>query len=122
MDAGEKGAEAPYAPPIPGTPAGDADAAGAATPYADCTGAELYAAKCATCHGAEGKGDGPAAGALPRKPRDFSTAEFWSATSEEDIRTVILKGRPGSAMRGYPMDPPKLDSLVAYLETFKPEN
>ena len=43
VDAGEKGAGAPYAPPVPGTPRGDADAADAAPPYADCTGAELYA-------------------------------------------------------------------------------
>ena len=86
------------------------------------SGADLYAAKCATCHGSTGKGDGPAAGALPRKPRDFSTAEFWETTTEDAIRTTISKGKPGSAMRGFPMNEAKLTSLVDYLKTFKPES
>ena len=87
----------------------------------DTSGADIYAAKCATCHGTAGKGDGPAAGALPRKPADMSTAEFWEKRSESAIRTTITKGKPGSAMRGFPMSDEKLSSLVDYLKTFKPE-
>lgn len=88
----------------------------------ETTGADLYAAKCATCHGATGQGDGPAAGALPRKPKDFSTSEFWDNTTTKAIKTTILQGKPGSAMRGYPMSDDKLDALVAYLQTFKPKS
>src|SRR5262245_32267593 len=36
----------------------------------------LYEAKCANCHGREGKGDGPAAGLLVVKPRDFTSGKY----------------------------------------------
>ncbi|TXI03789.1 MAG: c-type cytochrome [Pseudorhodobacter sp.] len=36
------------------------------------TGAEDYAAYCAACHGATGKGDGEAAAGLARKPADLT--------------------------------------------------
>src|SRR5579872_4983484 len=35
-------------------------------------GPELYRAYCATCHGADGKGNGPAAEALKTKPADLT--------------------------------------------------
>jgi mono/diheme cytochrome c family protein len=35
-------------------------------------GADLFHAYCASCHGKEGKGDGPAAGALKRSPPDLT--------------------------------------------------
>lgn len=35
-------------------------------------GSELYVQYCASCHGAEGKGDGPAAGALKKQPADLT--------------------------------------------------
>ncbi len=39
-------------------------------------GRELYAAKCAVCHGSEGDGQGPAAAGLPVKPPDFRDARM----------------------------------------------
>ncbi|NHB78489.1 cytochrome c [Rhodobacter calidifons] len=36
------------------------------------TGAEDYASYCAACHGAGGKGDGPAAAGLDRRPADLT--------------------------------------------------
>ena len=35
-------------------------------------GAELYAELCSTCHGAEGRGDGPAQASLPKQAPDLS--------------------------------------------------
>ena len=37
------------------------------------TGAEDYAAYCSACHGPAGKGDGPAAAGLSRKPANLTT-------------------------------------------------
>jgi len=37
------------------------------------TGAEDFASFCAACHGASGRGDGPAAAGLDRKPADLTT-------------------------------------------------
>jgi mono/diheme cytochrome c family protein len=34
-------------------------------------GREIYASRCAVCHGEDGRGDGPAAAALPLKPPDL---------------------------------------------------
>ena len=36
------------------------------------SGAELYREYCASCHGKDGKGDGPAAGALKIRPPDLT--------------------------------------------------
>jgi mono/diheme cytochrome c family protein len=80
-------------------------------------GREIYVAKCQSCHGVEGKGDGPAARALPKRPRDFTSPAFWSSTTEQQVRTVILTGLPGTIMRGFPMPDQQLDDLVRYLQS-----
>lgn len=87
----------------------------------DSTGADVWNAKCATCHGSTGAGDGPAAGALPRKPRDFTDAAFWDGTTDAAIRATITKGKPGTAMRAFPMKDAQLDALMAYIKTFQPK-
>jgi high-affinity iron transporter len=80
-------------------------------------GRALYVAKCQACHGASGKGDGPASRALPKKPRDFTSADYWSSASDEGVKAVILQGMPGTIMRGFPMAPEQLADLVAYLRS-----
>jgi mono/diheme cytochrome c family protein len=37
------------------------------------SGAAMYRAYCASCHGVQGKGDGPAAPALKQRPADLTT-------------------------------------------------
>ena len=53
-------------------------------------GKDVYTKNCLPCHGALGKGDGPAAFALTQKPRDLSTPKiaeqsdgsiFWKLTT-----------------------------------------
>jgi copper resistance protein D len=39
-------------------------------------GAQIYAANCALCHGVDGRGDGPAAASLPRKPANLTAAHL----------------------------------------------
>jgi len=84
-------------------------------------GKALYTAKCQAWHGAAGQGDGPAARALPKKPADMSAADFWSSRTEDQVIATIRSGKPGSAMRGFPMDDAKAADLVAYLKSFKKE-
>jgi mono/diheme cytochrome c family protein len=43
-------------------------------------GKKVFAGNCLACHGAAGKGDGPAAGALTPKPRDLSDPAIQSQT------------------------------------------
>ncbi|MGB8181842.1 MAG: cytochrome c, partial [Stellaceae bacterium] len=43
-------------------------------------GAAIYAQNCAACHGADGKGDGPAAAYLPIKPADLVQPHIFAHT------------------------------------------
>ena len=79
---------APSAPPVEEKPAqpagslrGDAKA-----------GAQIYATYCASCHGAEGKGDGAAAATLDPKPANHADAAYIGALSDEHLYQVISKG------------------------------
>ena len=65
----------------------------------------LYRARCAVCHGAEGRGDGPAGALLTPPPRDFTSGvyKFRSTPSgtlptESDVFRTISRGLPGTAM------------------------
>ena len=54
-------------------------------------GARLFAANCAACHGAEGRGDGPAAQSLPLRPADLTAEHFW-AHSDGELYWYISHG------------------------------
>jgi mono/diheme cytochrome c family protein len=58
----------------------------------------LWAEACASCHGTEGRGDGP--GRTTEAPlRDLTTAEWQDSVSDEEIRAIIAEGR--GAMPGF---------------------
>lgn len=92
-----------------------------ATALADDPGKSVYDAKCVACHGASGKGDGPAALALEKPPPDFTTADFWKGLSDDHIRTILTSGTPGGTMRAFPIKPEQMDALLVYLRTFQPK-
>ena len=50
-------------------------------------GKEIYRSQCLPCHGAKGKGDGPAARFLESKPRDL-TAGTWLYVEEATVEKV----------------------------------
>lgn len=67
--------------------------------------AALYRARCAVCHGGEGRGDGPAAPLLAPKPRDFTTGVYkfrstpsGSLPTEADVFRTITRGLSGTSM------------------------
>ena len=83
-----------------------------------------YAVYCAKCHGADGRGDGPAAGSLATKPQDYTDCAAMQKMSDDTMFKVI-KG--GGASVGLPSDmpswsdglsDPEIHDLVAYLRTF----
>jgi putative copper export protein/mono/diheme cytochrome c family protein len=67
-------------------------------------GAKLYAANCVACHGAEGRGDGPAAASLPMRPADLTAQHLW-AHSDGDMFWYLTHGfdapEGGLAMPGF---------------------
>ena len=88
-------------------------------------GKTTYAQMCAMCHGAGGAGDGAASAALDPKPANFTSADFQSSRTDDDLIKVIREG--GAATGKSPTMPPfggaidaaKAADIVAYLRTLK---
>jgi caa(3)-type oxidase subunit IV len=65
-------------------------------------GQEVFSQQCVACHGAEGKGNGPAAGALNPPPRNFTATEGWKNGRKVAMVFKTLKeGISGSAMASF---------------------
>jgi mono/diheme cytochrome c family protein len=62
------------------------------------TGLQLFADRCANCHGPEGKGDGELASQLPKPPRDYTDEEFRRTAVPASMFQTITDGRPEGAM------------------------
>ncbi|MGO8792948.1 MAG: DUF5777 family beta-barrel protein [Terriglobia bacterium] len=56
------------------------------------SGAQIFADKCAACHGAEGKGGGP------MKTPDFTSPAVQAALSDASVTKTIRNGKTGTAM------------------------
>ncbi len=66
------------------------------------SGETVYNEKgCVTCHGAQGKGDGPVGAALKPKPRNFADAKWKNGTELAAVIKSIENGIPGSGMTAY---------------------
>lgn len=63
--------------------------------------AQLYQSHCAACHGAEGRGDGPAGAALEPAPTDFHAVERYNGRSLLGLYTTITQGVDGTGMAAY---------------------
>jgi mono/diheme cytochrome c family protein len=84
--------------------------------------ADLYADKCAACHGDKGNGDGPAGQAMTPPPMPFSTG--LKNKSDSWIGTVITKGGPAVGMTPAMPPHPTLNSdqvkaLISYIKGLK---
>lgn len=64
-------------------------------------GATLYAAHCVACHGAEGRGDGPAAAGLDPAPTDFTDSARAAARSVFGLYNTISLGVTGTSMPSF---------------------
>ena len=53
---------------------------------------QIFKTRCATCHGTDGKGNGPAGGSLPDKPRNYQDAAWQASITDEELATIIVKG------------------------------
>lgn len=82
------------------------------------TGQSLYDAKCRICHGANGRGDGPAAAALNPKPRDFTSSAFWQNNAEEKIKRTVTTGK--GPMPAFNLDDDEIKAIADYMrQNFK---
>ena len=69
-------------------------------------GKELYNTNCASCHGAAGKGDGPAGAALNPKARNFSATDGWTNGREfTGMWKTLQEGIAKNGMAAYDVIP-----------------
>ena len=81
-------------------------------------GGPIFLGRCATCHGNEGRGDGPIAGNLTGPPVGNLTDDEWKHGDRPDqVLAVIDKGVPNTRMEGWSrvLDPPDLRAVAAYV-------
>jgi mono/diheme cytochrome c family protein len=76
------------------------------------SGATVYAAKCAVCHSADGKGQ------ATTQTIDFTTAAWHARHSDGEIATRITRGSP-PMMPGFRLAETDLRDLVAYLRSLR---
>lgn len=81
-------------------------------------GREIFLGRCATCHGNEGRGDGPIAGDLGGPPVGNLTDQHRKhGQKPEEVVNVIRNGVPNTRMDGWSrvLDPPDLRAVAAYV-------
>ncbi|MFA3782062.1 cytochrome c [Melioribacteraceae bacterium 4301-Me] len=82
-------------------------------------GKKLFETTCASCHGTEGKGDGPAGAALNPKPRNFHSADGWvNGRKFNDMYKTLQEGIPNSGMVAYEyLSPKDRIAIIQYIRT-----
>ncbi|HLE44846.1 MAG TPA: c-type cytochrome, partial [Methylomirabilota bacterium] len=127
MDAGH--AALPREPAAPSVASVLAPREAAAQAADETRGKQVYEQKCALCHGASGKGDGPAAELLLPRPRDFTAGKYkirstlsGQPPSDEDLVRVIKAGMPGTSMPAWEkvLKDDEVRAVVAYVKVFFP--
>jgi len=71
------------------------------TPDLVAKGKALFATNCASCHGPQGFGDGPASAALNPKPRNFHEGYFRYGGGVARVVRTITEGSPGTGMASF---------------------
>ena len=92
----------------------------AASAEEEPTTAELWTAKCKSCHGPDGK----AQTQMGKKEAvvDMSQPAWQQSQTDEDIRKAIAEGSPrNKKMKAYKdkLTPQQIDALVAYIRAMK---
>ena len=83
-------------------------------------GKVIYQAKCVTCHGPEGKGDGPIGKALKPPAGNFSSAVSKKKSSDE-LQNLIANGKPKTAMMAWnkQLSEAEIQDVLAYVLTLR---
>lgn len=91
----------------------------------DTQAGHVFRTICATCHGADGTGNGPGAAALNPKPRNYTDPAWQASITDDEIKKIIVEG--GAAVGKSPMmpankhlaqQPQTLDGLVQIIRGF----
>ncbi len=91
-------------------------------------GHRTYEMRCASCHGHDGAGTGPASTGLAQAPRDFRAANFkYKSTpgdalpTDDDLDITLRKGRLDGGMPAFGgLADDDRAAVIQYLKTFSP--
>jgi mono/diheme cytochrome c family protein len=104
----------------------EATATAAAGPSPAAEARKMFRTTCASCHGSDGKGDGPGAAALNPKPRNYTDVTWQNSVTDDQIKKTILMGGAAvgksAAMPAQPQlnsKPEVVDELVKIIRGFK---
>lgn len=86
---------------------------------------DMFTSRCAACHGADGRGNGPASASLTPKPRNYTDVTWQKSVTDEQIKKTITMG--GAAVGKSPImpaspdieqNPVMLEGLVSIVRKF----
>lgn len=77
----------------------------------------LFNAQCASCHGAEGHGDGPMAAMF--RPADLSDPTLQAQRSDEDFAAAIVRGKGRMPAFGTQLRPEAVPLLVRLIRSWR---
>ena len=82
-------------------------------------GKKIFQTTCVSCHGTDGRGDGPASTGLNPSPRNFTSKEGWvNGPKLTSIYQTLQEGIKGSAMVAYQQfTPTEKFALAHYIRT-----
>jgi len=83
----------------------------------------IFTERCATCHGADGHGNGPAAANLKPKPIDFHSQNWQKSVTDDGITKAIVFGGRSVGKSGQMAPNPDLENepaiVAALVETIR---
>lgn len=91
---------------------------------AHADGKATFDTNCSSCHGVEGRGDGPSAAAFEARPPDFKDARYWSSLGPEwnihMVKTITKGGGSTDHSTNMPawepvLTPDQVLEIIAYL-------
>ena len=78
----------------------------------------IYVDKCLKCHGEKGKGDGPKAWDLSKKPADYTDKAKMAKFTDEDLTKAVKEGKKPMPAFGKKLTDEQIDNVIAYIRTF----
>jgi mono/diheme cytochrome c family protein len=90
-----KGSESQPEPSAAGSPSAEAQPAPASPEAAGGAAAEakeIFETRCSSCHGEEGRGNGPASAVLNPKPQNFHDPKWQASVTDEQLTQAIIYG------------------------------
>jgi len=81
-------------------------------------GEKIYKMMCLKCHGETGKGDGPKAKELSKKPANYSDPGFFAKRPDEDLKKVVIEGKEPMPSFQARLKDKDVDDVIAYIKAF----